>query len=128
MFFIEDRLLSFAIFGGAHGIQYYIMLAFMTPKGAPPKILAPPKRTSKYALPVISIALLAGGTWLAWGGWQYVLSLGAQPELSSAMKNGILGAAIGFSLVHYHVDSKIWRMRDEKTRTFIAGKLPFLFN
>lgn len=127
MLIIEDRLLAFATFATAHALQYFLIMAFVAWNGSIAGRLTASWKAMLF-WPTLSLLCFGLLTWASWTGWQLVTNAPVTwPGLSENTYKALLGAAVGFSLVHYHVDARIWRMRDELPRQFIKQKLFFLF-
>jgi hypothetical protein len=125
-FLISDQLLAFAIYGTAHGIQYFYLLLAMTANDN----LTDNKESffnTRYSslIALIVTALVMYGVMTMYSLRSYLpMPWSTSPDFL----NGLIGLALGVSLSHFYIDSQIWRMSDPRARKFVKEKIGFLFS
>jgi hypothetical protein len=125
-FLISDPLLAFAIYGTAHGIQYFYLLLAMTANDQLTDNRASvlnSRYSSLIALVVTAVAMY--GVMSMYSLRSYLpMPWSTSPDLL----NGLIGLALGVSLSHFYIDSQIWQMSDPRARKFVKEKIGFLFS
>jgi hypothetical protein len=119
---INVAFLSYAI---THGIQYELMVA----------LLAWQERTDTspgthwwFRWPLVTYGglLVAGGLLNTHTETLSHLQFVATSPLFTALKDGVLGLLLGFTMAHFVIDAGMWRLRQTLARAYLTHRLAWL--
>ncbi len=130
MFVIEDKLTAFFMFASAHALQYFVFIVCSATNGNTVQQLLNTDHKKGVSLRWFNLAIfivLTGFLMYLWKQLGNVDPFSFLLFTENEMKKAVLGFSTSITLIHYWVDSRIWKMRYADSREFVRSKFNFLF-